>query len=254
MEKLFDSLADRELDRSSARKVEQHLKVCSDCSQKFDSRAALSSIIKKQATYHSAPAALADRIRAQFEGWRPAYRENRAGRFKMFDWARWLQLAGAVAATVVLTTTVTLRLAGTTGDPRVAEQIISGHSRSVLTNHQIDVASSDQHTVKPWLSARLDFSPTVVDLAESGFPLRGGRLDYVANRPVAVLVYGHRQHVIDLFIWPIEEGVRTSANRKFSQNGLNVLHWTAGGMGYWAVSDVNSADLEVFAERYATAS
>jgi anti-sigma factor RsiW len=230
------------------------LRACSDCSQKFDSRAPLSSIIKKQATYHSAPVALADRIHAQFEGWRPAYREKpRAAHFRMFDWGRWLQLAGAVAAAVVLTTTITLQLAGTPGDQRIAEQIISGHSRSVLTSHQIDVASSDQHTVKPWLSARLDFSPAVIDLAASGFPLRGGRLDYVANRPVAVLVYGHRQHVIDLFIWPIEEGVHTSANRTFSRNGLNVLHWTAGAMGYWAVSDVNSADLEVFAERYATA-
>jgi anti-sigma factor RsiW len=135
----------------------------------------------------------------------------------------------------------------------IAEQVINGHSRAVLTSHQIDVASSDQHTVKPWLSSKLDFSPAVTDLTTAGFPLRGARLDYVDNRPVAVLVYGHRQHVIDLFIWPDDGAPDRSRTRSFSKRGLNVLHWSAAGMTHWAVSDLNSADLEAFADRYASA-
>ncbi|HEY0339156.1 MAG TPA: hypothetical protein VGC70_17565 [Burkholderiales bacterium] len=91
------------------------------------------------------------------------------------------------------------------------------------------------------------------DLTASGFPLRGGRFDYVNNRSVAVLVYGYRQHQIDLFIWPEDAAADTRVTRSFSKRGVNVLHWTAAGMNYWAVSDINHADLEVFAGKYATA-
>jgi anti-sigma factor RsiW len=253
-QKLLDTYLDRELDGSSARTVGQHLKVCRECGRKCDARSSLSGRIKKQATYYPASASLGERIRAQIDGLAPAYRETtRAARFKFPDLTRWFQLGGAVAAAVVITTIVTLQLASTPDDQRIVDQVLSGHSRSVLTSHQIDVASSDQHTVKPWLSSRLDFSPTVTDLTTSGFPLRGGRLDYVDNRAVAVLVYGHRQHVIDLFIWPADAAPDTSPSRGFSKRGLNVLHWTAAGMTYWAVSDVNTADLDAFAEHYASA-
>ncbi|MDT7811526.1 MAG: hypothetical protein QOJ42_1442, partial [Acidobacteriaceae bacterium] len=173
--------------------------------------------------------------------------------FRLPAWSRWFQLGGAVAAAVVVTTVATLQLTSVPDDQRIAEQVLSGHSRSLLTSHQIDVASSDQHTVKPWLSSKLDFSPTVTDLTTSGFPLRGGRLDYVDNRPVAVLVYGHRQHVIDLFIWPDEAVSDASRTRVFSKRGLNLRHWAVAGMTYWAVSDINTADLEAFAEHYASA-
>jgi anti-sigma factor (TIGR02949 family) len=229
IEKLLNTYLDRELDRQSVMSVEQHLKGCSECGRKLDARSALSSRIRKEATYYPAPASLASRIRAQVDGAAPAYREKtRQPRFRLPDWSRWFQLGGAVAAAVVVTTIATLQLAATPDDQRVVDQVLSGHSRSVLTSHQID-------------------------LTTTGFPLRGGRLDYVDNRPVAVLVYGHRQHVIDLFIWPADATADTRRSRSFSKRGLNVLHWTAGGMTYWAVSDVNAADLEAFAEHYASA-
>jgi anti-sigma factor RsiW len=117
----------------------------------------------------------------------------------------------------------------------------------------MDVASSDLHTVKAWLCSKLDFSPGVTDVAAAGFPLQGGRLDYMNDRPVAVLVYGHRQHVIDLFIWPEDTAADKAPSRSFSKRGMNVLHWTASGMTYWAVSDVGKTDLQEFAERYASA-
>lgn len=122
----------------------------------------------------------------------------------------------------------------------------------MLTNHLVEIASSDQHTVKPWLSAKLDFSPPVTDLTTAGFPLTGGRLDYVDNRPVAALVYRHRQHVINLFVWPAAKSARSSIQAS-SQQGFNLLHWSDAGMTFWAISDLNQADIKTFAAAYASA-
>jgi anti-sigma factor RsiW len=106
--------------------------------------------------------------------------------------------------------------------------------------------------VKPWLSSKLDFSPPVPDLASAGFPLAGGRLDYLENRPVAALVYRDRQHVINLFVWPDAKSGRVPP-AALSKHGYNVLRWTDAGMTFWAVSDVNAAELKTFAEAYASA-
>jgi len=254
IENLLDGYLDRELDRDVVTTVERHLKVCGDCSRSFAERSSIATAIRKDATYHPAPAALAKRIRAQIAQTTTHRAEKpRERHFKFSEWGRWFQLGGAFATTVLATTLVTLQLTRVPADETIANELLSGHSRSIVTGHQIDVVSSDQHTVKPWLSSKLDFSPAVTDLTASGFPLRGGRLDYVNNRPVAVLVYGHRQHLIDLFIWPEDAAADKGVSRTFSKRGVNVLHWTAAGMTYWAVSDINNADLEVFAERYASA-
>lgn len=160
---------------------------------------------------------------------------------------------GAVAAAAaVISWTAAIQYASLSSDQLVAEQVVAGHARSIVTSHTIEVASSDQHTVKPWLSSKLDFSPPVPDLAGAGFPLAGGRVDYLDNRSVAALVYRSRQHVIDLFVWPGEKSgdVRPQA---LSKHGYNVLHWTSGGMNFWAISDVNAAELKTFAEAYASA-
>jgi anti-sigma factor RsiW len=122
----------------------------------------------------------------------------------------------------------------------------------VLTNHLAEVASSDQHTVKPWLSSKLDFSPPATDLTTAGFPLVGARLDYVNQRPVAALVYRHRQHVINLFIWPDAKADATTVPKSSSKQGYNLLHWSDAGMTFWAISDLNAADVKTFAETYAS--
>ncbi|HYL24826.1 MAG TPA: anti-sigma factor, partial [Burkholderiales bacterium] len=114
-----------------------------------------------------------------------------------------------------------------------------------------DVASSDQHTVKPWLSSRLDFSPPVSDLAAVGFPLLGGRVDYIGHRTVAALVYRHREHYIDVFIWPEREPSRVPLIGSESRQGYNVVRWTEGGLAFWAVSDINPAEMKAFVEAYA---
>jgi anti-sigma factor RsiW len=116
----------------------------------------------------------------------------------------------------------------------------------MMLNHLVDVPSSDQHTVKPWFNGKLDFAPYVEDLAADGFPLVGGRLDYIDNRTVAALVYQRRKHSINLFIWP-SPGADKPA-QQFSVNGYNIIRWTNSGSTYWAVSDVNSTDLSEFAK------
>ena len=139
-------------------------------------------------------------------------------------------------------------LTSSTGHPVLTEELLASHIRSqMLPGHRLDVESSDQHTVKPWFEGKLDFAPPVYNLSGEGFPLAGGRLDYVDRRPVAALVYQRRKHVINLFIWPAGQ-VASNAPTMLTRQGFHLLSWTRGGMTYWAVSDLNENELKEFAE------
>jgi len=254
---------DQELDLPSVVAIDQHLASCAACKAIFARQSALQSGIRKHAEYHAAPAALVERIRAQIGAQIGSAARQAPARAPRSPW-RWLQhrplqLGAAFAAVALVSWTAAIEYSHPRGDELIIEQVMSSHARSVVTSHLADVASSDQHTVKPWLSGRLDFSPPVVDLVGAGFPLVGGRVDYVDHRPVAALVYRHREHVINVFVWPERSIGGTAAGRtaptpSASRRGYNIVHWTDGGLAFWAISDLNAAEMKTFAETYAGAS
>jgi anti-sigma factor RsiW len=237
---------DQELDPVTTQAIDEHLHACSACRKAFRQLDSLRSLIVEGAPYHRAPHSLREKIRAQLNATPVAPRARIS-----VPLGRWLQLGATVAATAAVTWLLTSQLQAPSQDELVVKQVIAGHARSVLTTRLADVASSDQHTVKPWLSSRLDFSPPVVDLTTAGFPLVGGRVDYLDDRPVAVLVYRHRQHLIELFIWPDRSSSQPAAVRTFSRQGYQLQRWTDEGMTFWAISDLNSAEIKTFVERYA---
>jgi len=128
----------------------------------------------------------------------------------------------------------------------MAQGVVAGHVRALMGAHLFDVRSTDQHTIKPWFLGKLDFSPPVDDLAPQGFPLVGGRLDYLSGRPVAALVYQRRQHMINVFVWPAADSHEAPADAR-TLRGFHVRHWTRDGMTFWAVSDLNDMELDQFA-------
>jgi anti-sigma factor RsiW len=241
---------DQELDLPGVVAIDRHLASCPECKAIFVQMSELQSGLRKHAVRYSAPNGLAERIRARIAASGAGTRAETPAPAQRSPWFRhWFQLGAAVAAATVMTWTTATLYYAPVQDELISEQVFAAHARSVLTDRLSDVASSDQHTVKPWLSSRLDFSPPVADLAGAGFPLVGGRVDYVNSRPVAALVYRHRQHWIDLFVWPDAKSSRPSPEA-LAKNGFNVLRWTDAGMTFWAISDVNAAELKTFADAY----
>jgi anti-sigma factor RsiW len=151
----------------------------------------------------------------------------------------------ALAAACVLSIATTLWLVSSTGQAdRIEREVLNAHIRSLLQDTPVQVASSDQHTVRPWFAGRADFAPAVKDLAAEGFPLIGGRLDYAADRRVGVVVYKRRLHVINVFMWPAT-ATGDRAPTVATRNGYNLLSWSRSGVAYWAVSDLNADELRL---------
>ena len=166
----------------------------------------------------------------------------------------WRWLSAAAAASLVLGVGwLATSLPRARADERTAREVVSGHVRSLMASHLTDVASTDQHTVKPWFAGKLDFSPPVTDFAPVGYPLIGGRLDYLEGHPVAALVYQRNKHVINVFVWPVaggEERLEPAVTRQ----GFHVIHATHAAMAYWVVSDLNAEELGGFARMLASPS
>jgi anti-sigma factor RsiW len=240
MQNLLQGYIDGELDLLNNLNVEQHLQDCVACARDHENHRALRSALKTNSLYFRAPAKLAKRVRSSLRS--EVKSQAKSG---ILSW-RWLTAVGSLAAITIVVLSFVFIPSKVTHEELLAQDIVSGHVRSLMANHLTDVASSDQHTVKPWFDGKLDFSPPVKDLATKGFPLVGGRLDYIGNRPVAALVYQRHQHFINLFVWPEAESV--SGSRVLLRKGYNVIYWNRAGMIYWAVSDLNLSELQEFAQ------
>jgi anti-sigma factor RsiW len=232
---------DGELDLMKNLEIDQHLQDCSACATAHAKLQALRSAIKEGAPYFQAPSGLQNRICSS------VYKARTAEPTTLVRPPRWLAIAASLLGVLIagwgLVYIVTGRAARVDSDERF---VLASYVRSeMLPAHRLDVESSNQHTVKPWFVGKIDFAPLVPDLTEQGFPLIGGRLDYLDNKKVAVLVYQRRQHIIDLFVWPSAAGAEATARAQALQ-GYHLLHWSQAGMTYWAVSDLNPTELQEF--------
>src|SRR5262249_8462864 len=232
---LIGAYVDGELDLVRSLDIEGHLHECSVCSQEYESHQKLRRAIRAGELYFDVPAGLQERVTAQLG--RKNDRQPRA-----LLWSRpWAIAEAAIVAVLIVILAVSLIWRAPSGETLVARDLVSSHVRS-LQGRTTDIDNDDRHTVKPWFNGKLDFSPPVPDLADSGFTLKGGRLDYVDGRPVAVIVYGRRLHTINLYVWPSSSRA-ASSEEVTTQQGYNIIHWTKNGMTFWAVSDLNSVEL-----------
>jgi mycothiol system anti-sigma-R factor len=237
---------DGELDLVRTIEMETHLKSCPACAQELESQRALRAALQRSSLAYTAPAVLRERIQSSLRASSgPDVRETRIKWPSLNIW----QLAGAFALLALISVSgwqFTARLRAPSSDQRIAAEVFSSHVRSLEASHLMDVISTDQHTVKPWFDGKLDFSPPVEDLASDGFPLAGGRLDYLEGREVAALVYQRRKHFINVFVWPNPPGMNSTQAIE-SRQGYNLVRWSRGGFEFWAVSDVAASDLAQFA-------
>jgi mycothiol system anti-sigma-R factor len=261
---LMDGYLDGELDPVTNQEIERHLRDCRGCEQAYEAQRALVRAIGSSAPYYKAPQELRDRIRSALrnEIGAKATRNGTRGSqvlqgqktpkqhsiLSEMPW-NWLAVAAAIILAAIIASSLLPRLRAPNNDQFLATQLIAGHVRSLMANHLTDVASSDQHTVKPWLDAKLDFAAPVVDLSGKGFPLIGGRLDYLDNHPVAALVYQRRKHFVNLFVWPATPDA-SKAQKTVTHQGYYLLHWTDSDFNYWAVSDVGDSDLQTFKQLF----
>lgn len=220
---LIQADLDGELNAAEAASVAQHVQDCAACAALAAALAETSARVRADATRFAAP----PRLRARLAAPAPPPRRFWTG----------LGAGLALAASVAL-----LALPPRGAD--VAAEMVAAHVRALQPGHLLDVVSTDRHTVKPWFAGRIDYAPPVRDFAAAGFPLTGARLDYVNKRAVAVLVYAHGKHLIDVAVWPHPA---ETALHLGTLDGFTTAHWAAGGMMFWAVSDVGEAEMRELA-------
>jgi anti-sigma factor RsiW len=237
---LLPAYLDQELGVADALVLEQHLDNCHECQSALDDQRALSARIKSGASYFDAPAHLRARIDASL----PQVRRRQAG---PGFWQRyWSHALASITVLLAVIAGMGWYLALPSAHDQLTEALVASHIRSLQVDHLSDVASSDQHTVKPWFNGKLDYAPPVARLESEGYPLVGGRLDYLEGRAVAVLIYRHNRHPINLYIWPSDN--HETAPLMMTYHGYHLVTWRADGMAYWAVSDLAPNELKNFAQ------
>lgn len=245
---LLDAYMDAELSIERSLEFEHHLEECPTCRAELATRRALSAALRDKLEYHAAPLSIHRALRDELGEARIA---SVASGSALRRTPQWMRMAASLILVAGLSSAVTY-YGSSPGNNVIPDEVFASHVRGVESeNRLVDVVSSDQHTVKPWLDAKLDFAAPVKDLAKDGFPLIGGRVDYIAGHSVAALVYQSRKHFITLFVWP-SNGPATSIATS-ERRGDHLVHWSDGTMTYWAISDIGAPELMDFARRFQAA-
>jgi anti-sigma factor RsiW len=270
----LDALLDDELDAAASLALQRRLAAEPALQRRLDERRALRDVVRAQATRHAAP----DDLRANLLAMLPPRTDAAAGasadapatprapanpraslerrgarRRAVLPWAT--GLGGALLASVLTLAAVAPGALGWHRGEAIdnlqtaeASEAVSAHTRALLVDHPIEVASSDQHTVRPWLSARLNFVPPVTDFAPQGYPLVGARRDVLSGETAAALVYRHGAHVISVFVRPVDPSATRAAEATRVVRGFNVIERTQGGLAFCFVSDANPHELAALAD------
>lgn len=250
----LDAYVDGALGDEEAERVAAHVARCPTCSKELDVLMATIGTMRDALPRYSAPDTLQQRIRSAVRAetsqtLQPTVPSAAPARAAMqmpaWTWPRasWMRAAVAGIAIAVMSAAATYAVARGNGTSRTVEDLEASHVRSLMLDHLVDVRSTDRHQVKPWFSGKLDYAPTIPNVDTAGFPLIGGRLDFVAGRRVAVAAYKRRQHIINLYAWPSsdsDDGVERE------RDGYHFIRWRGDGAEHWAVSDVGVEDLRAF--------
>lgn len=257
---LLQACADGEVGAADSVRLERHLEDCDQCVACLRNLQALRAATRHGAHYHRASADLRARIMTALPGDAAIAPDADASPSPPSSegWRRWFTWSPAINAAMAGVTVFAVGLGLQQHAMRqspaegMVDAVVTSHVRGLISNHAIDVASSNMHVVKPWFNGRVDYAPEVRDLASAGFPLLGGRLDYVDGHRVAVLVYRRDGHPIDVFVLPdAQRGPGGSGEAV--QQGYQLQRWAAGGMQYWAVSDASATTLRAFVQAWRNA-
>ncbi|ACB93992.1 anti-sigma factor family protein [Beijerinckia indica] len=252
---------DGQMDAIHAASCESHLTQCKGCAAQVKKLEDIRTALDRDEVRWPMPEALQARVLAAIEQQQGSAEGQSLPATALVPrrsfWREGLDFIGRwslVPSSAVLALGLLLLLMPAKFTDSLPQELVASHVRSLLADHLTDVATSDQHTVKPWFTGKLDFAPPVEDLSSQGFPLVGGRIDYVMDRIVAALIFRRHNHVINLFIWPTEGSAPPATAPSFTtREGYHLLHWTASGLAFWAVSDLNSAELSTFQQIFQAA-
>ncbi len=236
---LLHALADGELDAAKSLELERHVSTCTACAAEKNSLHLLKAALRQPGLRYDAPDSLRNSVRQMAR--RPGNETRPSLSQSLLLWK-----SVAFAATGLALLAILVRPVGVSERDQLLNEAVASHVRSLMADHLTDVASSDQHTVKPWFNGKIDFAPDVKDFAAQGFPLIGGRLDYLDGRAVAALIYQRNKHFINVFVWPTADTERRAPSVE-KRRGYFIVNRQFNGLQYSLVSDLNQKELEALA-------